>query len=113
LRARSWSGFQKLIPTNTLLAFSSAVQPQATTHSSTAALVALRASSILSFFSFISSSLAAHTLITATHQSSFANRVSKISFVGQSDRSIAFFISVTLSSMSCFSHQPPIIIVFS
>jgi hypothetical protein len=50
-----------------------AIHPPATTPSSTAALVALRASSILSFFSFISTSLAAPTFITATPPASFAS----------------------------------------
>jgi hypothetical protein len=58
---------------NAFEAFKSATHPHATIHSSTAALVALSASSILSFFSFISTSEAAHTLITAIHPASFAN----------------------------------------
>ena len=48
--------------------------PPGTIPSSTAALVALRASSILSFFSFSSVSVAAPTLITATPPASLASR---------------------------------------
>ncbi|VEA43312.1 Uncharacterised protein [Salmonella enterica subsp. enterica] len=48
--------------------------PPATTPSSTAARVACRASSTRAFFSFISTSVAAPTLITATPPASFATR---------------------------------------
>ena len=50
-----------------------ATPPPATMPSSTAALVALRASSIRSFFSFISVSVAAPTLMTATPPDSLAS----------------------------------------
>ena len=51
----------------------SATPPPGTMPSSTAALVAASASSIRSFFSFISTSVAAPTLITATPPASFAS----------------------------------------
>ncbi|CSA31049.1 Uncharacterised protein [Vibrio cholerae] len=51
-----------------------ATPPPATTPSSTAARVACSASSTRSFFSFISTSVAAPTLITATPPASFATR---------------------------------------
>jgi hypothetical protein len=50
-----------------------AVPHPTTIPSSTAALVALSASSILSFLFFISISVAAHTLITATPPASLAS----------------------------------------
>ena len=50
------------------------VPPPATTPSSTAARVAFRASSMRSFFSFISVSVAAPTLMTATPPASLASR---------------------------------------
>jgi hypothetical protein len=59
--------------------FKSAVHPQGNIHSSIQALVALRASSILNFLFFISISVAAHTLITATHQANLANLSSNFS----------------------------------
>ena len=52
----------------------SATPPPATMPSSTAALVACIASSTRAFFSFISVSVAAPTLITATPPTSFASR---------------------------------------
>ena len=57
-----------------LLATTYAVPPPATMPSSTAARVALSASSMRSFFSFISVSVAAPTLMTATPPDSFARR---------------------------------------
>ena len=58
-----------------ILAFAliSAAPPPITIPSSTAALVALKASSTRSFFSFISVSVAAPTLITATPPLNFAS----------------------------------------
>ena len=53
--------------------FTNATPPPATIPSSTAAFVALRASSILSLVSFSSVSVAAPTWITATPPESFAN----------------------------------------
>ena len=52
----------------------SAVPPPGTMPSSTAALVACIASSTRAFFSFISVSVAAPTLMTATPPTSFASR---------------------------------------
>ena len=49
------------------------VPPPATIPSSTAALVAFKASSILNFLSFISTSVAAPTFITATPPDNFAS----------------------------------------
>jgi len=56
------------------MTFTKMVPPPATTPSSTAARVALRASSMRSFFSFISVSVAAPTLMTATPPESLARR---------------------------------------
>ena len=53
---------------------SSATPPPGTMPSSTAARVALSASSTRAFFSFISVSVAAPTLITATPPASLASR---------------------------------------
>ena len=58
---------------------SNAVPPPATIPSSTAAFVADKASSILSFLSFISTSVAAPTPITATPPASLAKRSCKAS----------------------------------
>ena len=55
-------------------AFKSATPPPGTMPSSTAALVAAKASSIRSFFSFISTSVAAPTFTTATPPASLARR---------------------------------------
>ena len=57
-----------------LRARSSATPPPGTMPSSTAARVALSASSTRSFFSFTSTSVAPPTLITATPPASFASR---------------------------------------
>ena len=57
-----------------------AVPPPATIPSSTAALVADKASSILNFLSFISTSVAAPTPITATPPASFASLSCNCSF---------------------------------
>ena len=57
-----------------LAAFSSATPPPGTMPSSTAARVALRASSTRSFFSFTSTSVAPPTRITATPPASLARR---------------------------------------
>ena len=56
------------------MARSSATPPPGTMPSSTAALVACIASSTRAFFSFISVSVAAPTLITATPPTSLASR---------------------------------------
>ena len=60
--------------------FTNAVPPPATIPSSTAAFVADKASSILNFLSFISTSVAAPTPITATPPAIFANLSCKFSF---------------------------------
>jgi hypothetical protein len=60
------------ILSNSFCNFNRAVPPQATIPSSIAALVAFKASSILSFLFFISASVAAQTLITATPPASLA-----------------------------------------
>jgi hypothetical protein len=57
-----------------LLARSSATPPPGTMPSSTAAFVACIASSTRAFFSFISVSVAAPTLMIATPPTSFASR---------------------------------------
>jgi len=98
---------------STFDALSKATQPQATTHSSTAARVAFRASSILNFFSFISTSEAAQTLITATPQASFANLSCNFSLsYFESVFSIALFISFILFSICFLSPSQPIMVVF-
>ena len=56
------------------MALTNTVPPPETIPSSTAALVALRASSMRSFFSFISVSVAAPTLMTATPPAILARR---------------------------------------
>jgi len=58
---------------NFLANLTNAVHHHTTIPSSTAALVALRASSILYFLFFISISVAAPTWITATHQTNLAS----------------------------------------
>ena len=63
-----------LRPSSALCARSRATPPPGTTPSSTAARVACSASSTRAFFSFISTSVAAPTLITATPPTSFARR---------------------------------------
>src|SRR5260221_258493 len=70
----AWSSFRPSAPSSFFCAFSSTVPPPATIPSSTAALVALSASSMRCFFSFCSNSVAAPTLITATPPASFASR---------------------------------------
>jgi hypothetical protein len=93
-------------------AFKSATHPHDTTHSRVAALVALRASSILNFFSFISTSDAAQTFITATHPSSFASL--SISFSCSYFDSVfpmACLSSATLASISESFPVPHIIVV--
>jgi hypothetical protein len=69
----------RVVDSNFFAILSKAVPPPATIHSSTAALVALRASSILYFLFFISISVAAHTLMTATQPTSLANLSSNFS----------------------------------
>lgn len=68
-----------IVDSNSFAIFINAVHHHATIPSSTAALVALRASSILYFLFFISISVAAHTLMTATHHTSLARRSSNFS----------------------------------
>ena len=82
--------------------------------SSTAARVAARASSIRSFFSFISVSVAAPTLITATPPASFAT-LSCIFSLSKSDVdcSIWLRINATLSLIASLSPAPSTITVFS
>src|SRR6266852_2336867 len=67
----AWSSFRPSAPSSFFCAFSSTVPPPATIPSSTAALVALSASSMRCFFSFCSTSVGAPTLITATPPASF------------------------------------------
>ena len=96
------------------ITFTYAVPPPATIPSSTAALVADNASSILNFFSFISTSVAAPTPITATPPAIFANLSCKFSlsnslFVS----SIWAFTCLTLFAICSLSPAPSTIIVFS
>ena len=91
-----------------------AVPPPATIPSSTAAFVADNASSILNFFSFISTSVAAPTPITATPPAIFAslscNDSLSYSLVVSS---ICVFICFTLAVSFSLSPIPSTIIVFS
>jgi hypothetical protein len=97
---------------STVEALRSATHPHETTPSSVAALVALSASSILSFFSFISTSDAAQTFITATHPSSFASLSASFSCSYlESVFSIACLSSVTLESISDFFPDHPMMVV--
>jgi len=74
----------------------------------------LSASSILNFFSFISTSEAAPTFIIATPQANFASLSANLSFVYcESLASISFFNSPTLAAISFFSQPPEIIVVLS
>jgi len=74
LMPASWSVFSPFRPAIACLARISATPPPATMPSSTAARVACSASSTRAFFSFISTSVAAPTLISATPPASFATR---------------------------------------
>jgi hypothetical protein len=67
------SASSSLKSSNTLESCNNTLPHPATIHSSIAALVAFRASSILYFLFFISISVAAHTWITATHPTNLAN----------------------------------------
>ena len=69
-----WSSFSPSSPLSLSNARTSATPPPGTTPSSTAARVECNASSTRAFFSFISTSVAAPTLITATPPASFATR---------------------------------------
>jgi len=96
--------FQKLIHSRHFIAFNNAIHQPATIHSSIAALVEFRASSILNFFSFISISEAAHTLITATQESNLAN-LSEI---------LSLLIQLSSIYKACFNSSilPPISSLF-
>ena len=96
------------------MALTKAVPPPATIPSCTAALVAFRASSILSFLSFISTSVAAPTLTTATPPDSLANLSANFS-LSKSDvvSAICIFIWLILWAMSAFEPTPPTIVVVS
>ena len=90
------------------------VPPPATMPSSTAALVAFRASSMRSFFSFISVSVAAPTLMTATPPAILASRSWSFS------RSYSLVVLpiwariwATRSAMACLSPIPSTMMVFS
>ena len=69
-----WSSLPPSSLSSAFCARISATPPPGTTPSSTAARVACSASSTRAFFSFISISVAAPTLITATPPESFATR---------------------------------------
>ena len=82
--------------------------------SSIAALVALRASSILSFLSLSSVSVAAPTSITATPPANLASLSCNFSLsYSLSDCSIWRLISFTLSATVCFVSSPTTIVVLS
>ena len=88
--------------------------PPATMPSSTAALVAFRASSIRSFASFISVSVAAPTRITATPPASFASLSCSFSLSNSEVvTSIVALICAILFSISFLSPIPSTITVFS
>ena len=88
--------------------------PPAIMPSSTAAFVAANASSIRSFISFISVSVAAPTLITATPPASFARRSWSFSR-SKSDvvASSSLFITFTRSLIAALSPAPSTMIVSS
>ena len=91
-----------------------AVPPPATMPSSTAALVALSASSMRSFASFISVSVAAPTRITATPPESFARRSWSFSLSNSDVVSASCaLICAVLASISAFLPRPSTITVFS
>src|SRR5208337_4335266 len=69
-----WSWFSGLSPSRTAAARNNATPPPGTIPSSTAALVACRASSTRSLRSFTSTPVAPPTLMTATPPASFASR---------------------------------------
>ena len=69
----SWSGFFPFKPSSDLIEYNKAVPPPGTIPSSTAARVALRASSTLSFLSLTSTSVEPPTLITATPPDNLAS----------------------------------------
>ncbi len=109
------SPLDSLLSSSTLpIASMYAVPPPEITPSSTAALVADRASSILNFFSFISVSVAAPTLITATPPANFAKRSWSFSR-SKSDvsSSICLRITWTRSAISALSPPPSTIVVVS
>ena len=82
--------------------------------SSTAAFVADRASSIRSFFSFISTSVAAPTLMTATPPDSLPIRSCIFSLSkSEVEAAIWFLISVILSLIASEVPAPPTRMVFS
>ncbi|CDB26637.1 secreted protein [Firmicutes bacterium CAG:552] len=91
-----------------------ATPPPGTIPSSTAALVAARASSIRSFFSFISTSVAAPTLITATPPASLARRSAYFSLsYSEVQTFICALMEATLSLISSLLPAPSTIMVFS
>ena len=88
--------------------------PPGTIPSSLAALVAFKASSILNFLSFNSTSVAAPTSITATPPDNFAIRSWSFSLsYSESDISICFLISLTLSATFALVSSPTTIVVSS
>ena len=96
------------------MAFKSATPPPATQPSSTAALVAARASSMRSFFSFISVSVAAPTRITATPPASFASLSCNFSR-SNSEVVVSIWLRIcaTLPLISSLAPAPSTIVVFS
>ena len=96
------------------IALQSATPPPATIPSSTAACVAFSASSILSFLSFSSVSVAAPTLMTATPPANFANLSWHFSLSNSdSDSASCVLIALILESISAFSPAPLTITVLS
>ena len=110
----SWSKFSPFKFLSFCDAYKRATPPPGTIPSSEAALVAHNASSILSFNSATSTSDAPPTLITATPPVSLPYLSYNFS-LSYSDVviSIAEVIYWTLSSISAFSPDPPMIIVSS
>ncbi len=91
-----------------------ATPPPTTIPSSTAALVAAKASSMRCFFSFISVSVAAPTLITATPPANFAKRSCNFS---RSKSELTFSICCLICSTRCLicsaSPSPSTMVVLS
>ena len=99
---------------NSCCILNSATPPPGTIPSSFAALVALRASSILNFLSFSSTSEAAPTSIKATPPESFAILSFNFSLsYSESELSICFFIILTLSATASLVSLPTTIVVSS
>ena len=90
------------------------VPPPATIPSSTAARVAFKASSIRSFLSFISTSVAAPISITATPPDNLARRSCNFSLSKSEEVSAICFLMISArAAISALSPKPSTIVVSS